>query len=209
MRAQLGIAVGGVGVGETRTGQDCVALDAIVQALLAESQTLEHLETESVCCAAGRELVVAAVHVLVHMYMHRYVYVYACTCQETRTAQEKNLLHRSIFEDLSAYARLIDSRAMALSVVIDARVLELPRIEMRVVLQPRIVIATVQILQDAGDYLGLFVRQIERFDEHAQRRDWSPRKCCREERRDAEDLPVCDEETSFGSHSHGNHVWSG
>lgn len=53
MRAQPGLGVRGVGVGEARAGQDRVALDAGVEALFAQGEALEDLEVVSVCCAAG------------------------------------------------------------------------------------------------------------------------------------------------------------
>lgn len=44
MRAQPRLGVGGVGVCEARAGEDRAALDAAVEALLAESETLEWLQ---------------------------------------------------------------------------------------------------------------------------------------------------------------------
>lgn len=104
---------------------------------------------------------------------------------------------------------MIDGRPMALSVAINARVLDLPGIAMPVVQETREVIAAVQVLQDAGEDLGLLVRQLEGLGEEAQWRERGARASCGEVRRDAEDLFVGGEEALFGADGDGYDVWAG
>jgi hypothetical protein len=103
----------------------------------------------------------------------------------------------------------ITALALALALVLTlgspvAPILQLPRIPPLTAHQTRIVIPAVEILQHAGERLGLFVRQDDPLAGRARRAGWLGAAAGGEEGRFAEDAFVGGEEALVGADAEGD-----
>lgn len=186
MRAELGVRVGRVGVGVSGACEDGAALDAGLKALLAEGETFELGEAVLFCGAACFSIISDELG----LYGNK----------------SSNSLHSRILQYYHPRCLMEDGRLALPTIIVDAScILQFTAIATLVLQKPRVVVALVEVLEDAGEDFGLLVGQVNPFVVGFE--ELAATVGC-EERGDAEDVFVGGKETLLRADADGDYCGS-